>query len=88
LSRPESLTSPDRYQGTFFLCERGKEVKDERINVSAQFGDHKRYPMSHEAANEVNISAEAVQLGYGDVAFELLGGRQSCPELRAAVHGI
>ena len=44
--------------------------------------------MGHEAANEVYVTAEAVQLGDCYVALELLRGCESGLELRATVEGI
>ena len=44
--------------------------------------------MSHEATDEVYISAEPVQLGNGHTTPELLGSGESSLELRATVEGI
>ena len=49
-------------------------MQDERINVSAKFCNHKRHSMSHETAHEVDVLAEAIQLGDGNGALEPLCG--------------
>src|SRR5215831_8542607 len=51
-----------------FLCQRGKQVQNERINVRAKLSDQERHAVRHEARYEVNVSAEAVQLGNSDGA--------------------
>jgi hypothetical protein len=56
-------------------------VQNEGIDVSAQFGDHEGHPMGHEPADEMHIAAEAVQLGDGYVALELLRSCESGLEL-------
>ena len=37
-------------------------MQDERINVSAEFSDDEGHLVSHQAADEVNVAAKAVQL--------------------------
>ena len=44
--------------------------------------------MGHEAADEVDVTAEAVQLGDGHMALESLRGCQGGLELRPAVEGV
>ena len=88
LSSQESLTGAGRYQGALFLGKGGKQVQNERINVRAQLGNYERHPVSHKAADEVNIAAEAVKLGDGDVALEFLRSSESSLELRATVESI
>ena len=40
-----------------------------RLDVRAQLGDDKRDPMGHQAGNEMDVSAEAIELGNRDGAF-------------------
>jgi hypothetical protein len=35
-------------------------VKDERVNVRAKLSDDERNPVSHQAADEVNVAAKAI----------------------------
>jgi hypothetical protein len=48
-----------------FLCQRSKQMQNERVNVWAKLADQERHAVSHEAADEVNVATEAVQLGHG-----------------------
>jgi hypothetical protein len=88
LSSRKGLSGPRRYQGAFLLRESGKEMQHERINISPQLCDHEWHAVGHKAADEMNVAAEAVQLGDGDGAFELFGSGQSGLKLRATVKGI
>jgi len=63
-------------------------MQNKGIDICAQLSDHERHPVSHEAADEVNVPAEAVQFGDGHGALELLSSRKSCLELWAAVESI
>jgi hypothetical protein len=40
-------------------------VQDERVNVRAKLHDHERHAVRHQAANEMHIAAEAIQLSHG-----------------------
>ena len=47
----------------FLLCERSEEMQDERVHVGAKFGDDELHALCHQAGDEVNVAAEAIQLG-------------------------
>jgi hypothetical protein len=63
-------------------------VQHEWVNVSAQLSDHERDTVRHQAADEMNVAAEPVQLGHGDMALEFFGSGESGLELGAAVKRI
>jgi hypothetical protein len=56
------------------LCQRGKSLEHERVNIRAQFGNHERHPMGHRPADKINVATEPVQLGDGNLALQALGG--------------
>jgi hypothetical protein len=60
-------------------------VQHERINVGAKLSDQKRDPVGHEATDEMNVSAETVQLRHGHLAPELLSRSQRGSKLWSAV---
>jgi hypothetical protein len=37
-------------------------MQDERINIGTEFSDHKGHLVSHQAADEMHIAAQTVQL--------------------------
>ncbi len=39
-------------------------MQDERINVSAEFIDHEGHFLSHQAADEMQVTTEPIQLRY------------------------
>ena len=59
-----------------------------RINVGPELGDQERYPVNHQATDEVHVAAEAIQLGDPEVIPVLLRVHQGGSELRMAVQGI
>ena len=63
-------------------------MKDERVNVRAKLSDYERNSVSHQATDEVNVSAKMVQLGYTYRAPLLAGLMESGGKLRATVKRI
>jgi hypothetical protein len=55
---------PNANERALFLSESGKQMQDERINVSPKFSDHEGHLVSHQAADEMNVATEPVQLRY------------------------
>ena len=64
----EGLPGPCADQRALLLGKGGEEVQDERVNVRPKLGDQEGHLVGHEAADEVNVAAEPVQLGHGHVA--------------------
>jgi hypothetical protein len=50
------------------LGEGGVQVQQERLDIGAEIGDQKRRLVRHEAADEVHVAREAVELGDRDRA--------------------
>ena len=46
----------------FLLGERGVQVEHERVRVSAQLGDNERHAVAHQAADEMHVAGEPVEL--------------------------
>ena len=69
------------------LGEGGVKMQHERLDVRAQLGDDERDPMGHQAGNEMDVSAEAIELGNRDRAFSVSAGfGERGGELRAALY--
>ena len=51
---------------TLFFRDGGMNVQHERIDVRPQFGDNERDALHHQAADEVDVAAQPVQLGDDD----------------------
>jgi hypothetical protein len=65
------------------------QVQHERLDVRAELGDDERDVMRHQAGNEMDVSAEAIELGNRDGAFTVPAGRgERGGELRAALDRI
>jgi hypothetical protein len=71
--------------GTLFLSEGGKQVQNEGVNVWPKLGDNELHPLRHQAGNEVNIAAQAVELRYGDGTTATAGFGKCGGKLRASV---
>lgn len=80
----ECIPGTLRDQPTLLLGQRGVEVQQERIDVGTQLGDDELDALRHQAADEVNVAAEPVQLGDRDRALAMLGLSQRGSQLRAA----
>ena len=48
-------------------------MQHEGVHVAAELRDDERDALGHQARNEVNIAAQAVELRHGDMGAELLG---------------
>ena len=70
-----------RDQPTLLLGQRGVEVQQERIDVGTQLGDDELDALRHQAADEVNVAAEPVQLGDRDRALAMFGLSQRGSQL-------
>jgi hypothetical protein len=75
-------------QRALLLGQGDKEVKDERINISAQLRDHEGHPTCHQAADEVNVSRNSIQHGNAHRALPPAGFRQRSGQLGAAVKSV
>ena len=56
------------------LGESRVQGQHDRLHVSAQLGDDERDPMGHQAGDEMNVPAEAIELGNRDGAFPVTAG--------------
>jgi len=65
-------------------------VQQERLDVGPEIGDQKRRLVRHEAADEMHVAREPVELGDGDRArLSVAAGASQCGgELRAAIKGV
>ena len=65
-------------------------MQQERLDVRAEIGDQERRLVRHEAADEMHIAREPVELCYGDGARlpVAAGASQGGGELRAAVERV
>lgn len=45
------------------------KMQHERLDVRTWFGDDERDPMGHQAGNEMDVPAQAIELGNRDGAF-------------------
>ena len=63
-------------------------MQDEWVNVSAKLGDDELHALSHEPRDEMNVTAEAIELGHHDWAFATPRLREGCGELRPAIESI
>jgi hypothetical protein len=84
----ESVAGACRTHRALLLCQRREQVQDERVNVSAQLGHDELHPLGHQAADKMDIAAEAVQLGDDHRAPATAGVLERGGELRAAVEGV
>jgi hypothetical protein len=57
-------------------------VQHEWIHIGTQFGDDERSLVHHQAADEVHIAAQAVELRYDHGSLVLLGQLHRCGQLR------
>ena len=71
-----------------FLGQRRIDVQHEGVHVAAELRDDERDALGHQARNEVNIAAQAVELRHGDMGAELLGSTKRSGELWALVQGV
>lgn len=63
-------------------------MQHEGISIRTKLGNNEWRPLRHQAGDEVNIAAQAIQLGHDDRAFGLAGGGECRRELGASVEGI
>jgi hypothetical protein len=63
-------------------------MQDEGINVSTKLGDDELHALSHKPRDEMNVPAEAVELGNDDGTFTAPCFSQSCGELRPAMESV
>ena len=71
------------------LGEGRVQVQHERLDVRAQLGDDERHTVRHQAGNEMDVSAQAIELGNRHRAFTVPAGLgESGGELRAALDRI
>src|SRR5215216_2296629 len=59
-------------------------MQDKWVDVGAKLRDQKRHAVGHEAADEVDVTAQAVQLRHSDSAALLASGRERGGKLRTA----
>ena len=71
-----------------FLRQRRIQVQYERIILPAKFGDHEFNAFCHQAADEMDVAAEAIELCHDDRRFDFLCCLQGRGELRPAVERI
>src|SRR5437764_13753741 len=84
----ERLAGPLRDELALLLGEAGVKVQDERIDVGAELRDHERHPVGHEAADEVHVSAQPVELRDNDRALAASSRGAGAGELRTTIQGV
>lgn len=85
LLRLEGLTGPVGDQTAFLLGQGRPEVEGERIDIEPKLGDNELDPVPHQPADEVHVSAEAVELGDDHGALLPLGSCDGGVEPRTVV---
>jgi hypothetical protein len=55
-----------RDDGALLLGEGGIQVQQERLDVGAQLGDEERRLVRHQAADEMHVTRQPIELGNGD----------------------
>jgi hypothetical protein len=63
-------------------------VEDEGVDIGAKLRDQERHLVSHKAADEVNITAQTVELRDGHVTPEFPCGGQGGLKLRTTVQSV
>ena len=65
-------------------------MQQERLDVRAQLGDEERRLVRHQAADEMHVTRQPIELGDGDGGGLPVAARCSerCGELRAAIEGV
>jgi hypothetical protein len=63
-------------------------VEDERVHIGAKLSDKERDAMGYQAGDEVNVTAEPVQLGHSHRAALAAGVTESGGKLRSAIQGV
>jgi hypothetical protein len=64
-------------------------MQHERLHVRPKFGDDERNPMRHQAGNEMDVSAQPIELGNRDGAFTVPAGLgERGGELRPAIERV
>ena len=71
-----------------FLGQGGVDVQHERIAVDAELSDDERHPVRHQAADEVHVAGQPIELRHRDGALRFAGVGQRRGELRAPLEGI
>ena len=86
--RSLSLCGPQRRlsalgdQGARLLRQRRVDVQHEWIDIGAKLGNHERYAMHHEPADEVDIPGKPVELRNRDRAFAFSRRVERASQLR------
>jgi len=88
LGRRKGLPGPRGDQCTFLLGKGGEEVQHEWVNVRSKLSDQEWDLVGHEAADEVNVATQAVELGHRNVASELPSHSQCGLELWSSVERV
>ena len=73
LGRREGVAGALGNQSAFLLTKGGVDMEGERVRVATELSDDEWHALSHEAADKVNIAAEAVELGDQDFATATSG---------------
>ena len=81
----EGLPGSGADQCALLLGKGGKEVQHERVHVWPKLCDQERHFVRHEAADEMNVAAKAVQFRDGYVTPPFPCGRQSRLQLGPAI---
>ena len=75
-------------QGALLLRQGGVDVQHERVGVDAQLGDDERHALDHQAADEVHVAPQAVELGDDHRGLELAGVPERRGQLRPTIQRI
>ena len=63
-------------------------MQHERVGISAELGDNEGNPVRHQAADEMHVTGQAVELGNEDRTFRLTGLPERDSEFRPAVQRV
>jgi hypothetical protein len=75
-------------QRPLFFGERGIQVQHERVGVGAELGHDERHVVAHQAADEMNVAAQPIELGDDDWASRLPGLPERCGQLGPTIEGV
>ena len=72
-----------RNEQQLLLGDAGEDVQQERRNVRPELSDQERDALRYQPGNEMNVAAQPVELGNGDMRLPLLAPRGARPRVLA-----
>jgi hypothetical protein len=88
LLRSERRLGAGGNQRLLFFRERRIQVQHEGVGVRAELGDDERNAVAHQAADEMNVATQPIELGYDHRAFRFPGLAERRGQLGSAIEGV